>query len=241
MPDLPKYLAFDIETSALPRWGHQRGRRQPVGITCAATLASDEPSPRLWHAVDAAGQPADRMQPADARRLVGYLAQRAAEGYAVLTWNGLDFDFQVLAEESQALAECQRLAWGHVDMMFHVFCVQGFRVGLDKAAQGSGVPGKPKGMSGIMAPALWAEGRRQEVLDYVAQDVRTTLQLAQTCQQRRSLGWITGNGRLRRMPLPDGWLPVHAAARLPEPDTSWMNAPSRRSEFLEWLGPLPRE
>jgi hypothetical protein len=236
MPDLPKYLAFDLETAELPQWGHQRTRRRPVGITCAATLASDEPHCRLWHGVNAEDRPADRMQADDARQLVDFLVQRTAEGYAVLTWNGLDFDFQVLAEESHAREECQQLAWNHVDMMFHVFCVQGFRVGLDKAAQGSGVPGKPKGMSGILAPAMWAEGRRQEVLDYVSQDVRATLQLALTGQQRRSMGWITSNGRLRRMPLPNGWLPVHKALRLPEPDTSWMDAPSPRSEFVAWLG-----
>jgi len=236
MPDLPKYLAFDVESAEVPQWGHQRERRRPVGITCAATLASDEPHPRLWHGMNAERGPADRMQPADARQLVDYLAQRTAEGYAVLTWNGLDFDFQVLAEESQANEECRRLAWSHVDMMFHVFCILGFRVALDKAAQGSGVPGKSKGMSGIMAPAMWAEGRRQEVLDYVSQDVRATLQLALVCQQRRSMGWITSTGRLRRMPLPNGWLPVQRAAQLPEPDTSWMDAPSQRSEFLDWLG-----
>jgi hypothetical protein len=238
MGDEPRYLAFDIETAELPDWGHDRDRRRPLGITCAATLASDENAPRLWHARNEQNQPADRMQAADARRLVDFLVGAAAAGYRILTWNGLDFDFQILAGESAALDECRQLAWNHLDMMFHVFCGLGFRIALDKAAQGSGVPGKPKGMSGIMAPGLWAEGRRQEVLAYVGQDVRVTLQLAQVCQQRRSLGWITSNGKLRRMPLPDGWLPVREALRLPEPDTSWMDAPSTRREFTTWLGPL---
>jgi hypothetical protein len=234
-------VAFDIETAELPDWGHQRERRRPLGITCAATLASDEPAPRLWYAQDDQNQPADRMQPADARRVVDYLLEVAAAGYRILTWNGLDFDFQILAGESAALDECRALAWNHVDMMFHVFCVLGYRVALDKAAQGSGVPGKPKGMSGILAPAMWAEGRRREVLDYVGQDVRATLQLAQVCQRRRSLGWITGKGRLHRMPLPDGWLRAYEAVRVPEPDTSWMDSPSTRGEFTAWLGTLAAE
>lgn len=235
----PRYVAFDVETAELPRWGHDRGRRHRVGITCAATLVTGEPAPRLWHATTADGTPAPHMQPADARQLVDYLAAKTCEGYRVLTWNGLDFDFRVLAEESFELAECRRLAWTHVDLMFHVFCVQGFRISLDKAAQGMGLPGKPEGMSGIMAPKLWAEGRHEQVLEYVAQDVRTTLQLAEQALQCRTLRWITAGGKLRRMPLTGGWLPVDEAAKLPEPDTSWMDHPAPREELLTWLGPLP--
>ena len=33
-------------------------------------------------------------------------------------------------------------------------------------------------MNGKLAPALWAEGKREEVLRYVGQDVRTTLDLS---------------------------------------------------------------
>ena len=234
-----KYLSFDLETAELPDWGHNRSRRRPVGITCAATLASAETAPRLWYARSADGRPADRMQQADARQLVDFLARKAAEGYTALTWNGLDFDFQVLAEESGALAECRRIAWDHVDMMFHVFCVQGFRVALAKAAQGMDIAGKPEGMSGIMAPGLWAEGRRQEVLDYVSQDVRIPLELAAVCCQRKAFCWFTTSGRLKQMPLRCGWLPVREALALPEPDTSWMSSPSQRCEFTNWLGALP--
>jgi hypothetical protein len=234
-----KYLAFDVETATLPDWGHNRSRRHRLGITCAATLASDEPSPRLWYARADDGRPADRMQQADARQLVDYLAGKAAEGYTPLTWNGLEFDFQVLAEESGALEECRRIAWNHVDLMFHVFCVQGYRIALTKAAQGMGIRGKPEGMSGIMAPGLWAEGRRPEVLDYVCQDVRIPMELARTCTDRGEFCWITSGGRLKRMPLRRGWLPVHEALALDEPDTSWMSSPTPRCEFTNWLGALP--
>ena len=72
------------------------------------------------------------------------------------------------------LEECRSLAKSHVDMMFHVLCQLGHGVGLDAAAKGMGLAGKSKGMSGAVAPVLWAEGRREEVLQYVAQDVRTT-------------------------------------------------------------------
>ena len=46
-------------------------------------------------------------------------------------------------------------------MMFHFFCVQGYALGLDRAAKGMGLAGKLPGMTGALAPRYWAEGRRQ--------------------------------------------------------------------------------
>jgi hypothetical protein len=130
--------------------------------------------------------------------LVGHLSKMAQDGYTILTWNGLGFDFDVMAEESGAAGICGELALSHVDLMFHVVCCLGYPVGLDNAARGMGLPGKPAGMAGVKAPKLWAEGRYEEVLDYVAQDVRTTLQLGQHGEERHRLEWITRKARRAR-------------------------------------------
>jgi hypothetical protein len=140
-----------------------------------------------------------------------------------------------LAEESGARDECKQLALAHVDLMFHVFCDRGFPVALDKAAQALGVPGKPQGMSGLLAPRLWAQGKYQEVLDYVAGDVRIALGVALKCEERRKFEWITQKGSKSTMPLPRGWLTVGDALKLPQPDTSWMSRPISRSEFTGWI------
>jgi predicted PolB exonuclease-like 3'-5' exonuclease len=158
-----------------------------------------------------------------------------ADGYTLLTWNGLGFDLDVLAEEADAHQQCRTLALNHVDMMFHVFCDRGFPVALDKAAHGLGIPGKQAGMSGVLAPQLWAQGRYQEVIDYVSQDVRIALQIAVMCEGRRRFDWITRRGTTSSMELPRGWLSVQDALRLPEPDTSWMNNPIPRKDFIRWL------
>lgn len=163
-----KYLAFDIETAGEWPDGSDWRPFRPLGISCAATLPSDTQTPALWHGVDTEGKPADRMTQQDAARLVEHLQAMAGQGYAIVTWNGLGFDFDVLAEESGLVEPCRALAREHVDMMFHVFCDQGFPIGLAAAAQGMGLPGKPEGMTGLLAPAMWAKGQRQEVLDYVA-------------------------------------------------------------------------
>ena len=69
-------------------------------------------------------------------------------------------------------------------MMFHVFCDRGFPVALEKAAQALRISGKSKGMSGMLAPQLWAHRRYQEVFDYVGQDVRIALRVVQMMENK---------------------------------------------------------
>ena len=224
-----KYLAFDIETSkVIPENANWKSCR-PLGIACAATLLSDTDEVMVW-------QGADRLTQSEAAGLVEYLLDKGAQGYTILTWNGTGFDFDVLAEESGMLNECRELAVQHVDMMFHILCRLGFGVSLNAAAQGMGLPGKPEGMNGAKAPVLWAEGQRATVLDYVAQDVRTTLALAIECENHRALRWITKSGKARTMRLPSGWLTMEQAERLPQPNTAWMTEPWKRSDFTAWMG-----
>jgi hypothetical protein len=231
-----QYLAFDIETAKeVPGDDFNWRPHRPLGISCAATLASDEDKPLLWYGKTQEGAPDKRMSQEDAQGLVQYLSDRAARGFKILTWNGLGFDFEVLAEESGMVAHCGECALGHVDMMFHVVCSLGYPVALNKAAQGVGMPGKPPGMSGEKAPQLWAQGHFEEVLEYVSQDVRIAMQIAQTCEQRRKFEWITRKGTKTSMPLTNGWLTVREALRLPEPDTSWMSTPLSRRDFTAWL------
>jgi hypothetical protein len=175
------------------------------------------------------------MNREEVEELGRHLLQKQAEGYRVLTWNGLGFDFDILAEESSSHKLCSQCALDHVDMMFQVFCTLGYPIALDKAAQGMGLPGKPPGMSGVKAPKLWANGQFETVLGYVAQDVRVTLSVALACEQRRELSWITRKGTRSSMPLKGGWICVKEALRLPLPDTSWMSVSIPRRDFTAWL------
>lgn len=231
-----KYLAFDIETAKdVPGPDFNWKPHRPLGIACAAAIPCDSHEPTIWYGTNATGTPAARMSRDDCQNVVSHLARMVSEGYTLLTWNGLGFDFDVLSEESGAFDECKHLAMNHVDMMFHVFCDRGFPVALDKAAQALGISGKPVGMSGMLAPQLWAQGRHQEVIDYVVQDVRLPLQVAQICEQSRSFKWMTRSGTVSSFDLKTGWLAVSDALLLPEPDTSWMDAPIPRQQFTQWL------
>jgi hypothetical protein len=232
-----KYLAFDIETAAdIPGPDFNWRPHRPIGITCAAIVASDIPQPIVWHGKTDAGKPAPRMSPDEAREVVQALVAKVAEGYTIVTWNGLGFDFDVLAEESGAAEPCRELALGHVDMMFHIFCEKGFPVSLEKAATAMGVAGKLEGLSGWQAPRFWAQGEHQKVLDYVAQDVRVALQVVHAAESKSSFSWKTQKGTVSSLPLKRGWLAVRDALKLPEPDTSWMSDPIPRKSFAGWLG-----
>ena len=231
-----QYLAFDIETvKDVPGDDFNWRPHRPLGISCAATLGSDSGQPLLWYSKTQAGHPDKQMNQEDAQGLVKYLVEMAADGFTIVTWNGLGFDFDILAEEAGEAASCKECALDHVDMMFHLVCSLGYPVALDKAAQGLGLQGKAPGMTGFNAPKLWAQGRFKEVLDYVAQDVRTAMQIAQSCDQRRKFEWITRKGTKSSIPLTNGWLTVRKAVRLPEPDTSWMSNPLSRRDFTAWL------
>jgi hypothetical protein len=189
----------------------------------------------FWFGKTPSGEYSSQMNVNETQELVKHLQNQMAAGYTILTWNGLGFDFDILAEESGMVSECNDLAVDHIDMMFHVFCLKGYPLGLDKAAKGMGLKGKPLGISGEMAPRMWAEGQYQEVLDYVKQDVKTLMELAHAIDMERHLRWTSNSGRPQRLPLPSSWLTVREAMELPEPDTSWMSNPWPRTKFTKWL------
>ena len=81
MAEQRKYVAFDIETAAvIPDWESARKSNRPLGISCAATLASDETNARLWYGRAADGSPAGQMRQDEAHNLLEHLAGVAKAG-----------------------------------------------------------------------------------------------------------------------------------------------------------------
>ena len=157
-------LAFDLETARLTPDGEDWHAHRPLGISCYALAWRNEGAIKtvVGHAQDGAGSPQPQMSRAECRSLVEELADKVSQGYTLLTWNGLGFDFNVLAEEAGMHSACCELARAHVDMMFHFFCLQGYPLGLDTAAKGMGLAGKVEGMDGAQAPILWQQGQYAE-------------------------------------------------------------------------------
>lgn len=230
-----KYLAFDIEIAKeIPEGEIDWKAHRPLGITCAAAASSNGDLWNWW--ANDNGKFAPLMTAEQCRQMLADLGRLTDDGYTLLTWNGLGFDFDILAEESGEFQACKRLAMEHVDMMFHFFCVKGFPLGLDAASKGQGLPGKPEGMSGAKAPDLWIKGEYHKVLDYVSWDVKNTLAVATVVETSGRLNWTAQSGRPNTWEC-NKWLTVREAMELPEPDTSWMTNPWSRSKFYGWTMP----
>jgi hypothetical protein len=231
-----KFLAFDLETAKVqsPNVRDWKERR-PLGISCAATYCDDTLVPLLWFGRKRSKHPAPQMAVAEAQALVGYLNERAARGYTIVTWNGIGFDFDILAEESGLREQCKSLALGHVDMMFHVLCQLGFGISLNAAARGMRLTKSCQKRQGAEIPRLWADGRYKEVFDHVGRDARTTFTLAKRCCERHYLRWITRWGTGRMMRLNGGWETADAARRLPEPIHTGANRRWSRDSLTKWM------
>ena len=157
-----KYVAFDIEI-ARPVHGDDWEASRPLGISCAATL-TDEGKCILWKGATSdfpqhPDQPyLPRMTTRQVTALAAYLSKMHYTGFKIITWNGLGFDFDILAEECRDrdwARECANLAMLHVDVAFQMLTEMGYMIGLETCARGLGLEGKTEGMHGDLAPILW--------------------------------------------------------------------------------------
>lgn len=246
-----KYLAWDIEIkNEIPEDADWQDHR-PLGITCAATLRSGDIGPTIWIGSSA---DKDQMNVIDLLNMIDYIKEQREYGFMPLTWNGLGFDFAVLAEESNDYISCADLAYNHIDMMYHFLKIKGFPLGLETAAVGLGVAGKTEGMSGNLAPPMWANNterllelerpelaemsagkKRKLIVEYVAQDVKTTLLVAESVDKQEQLPWISRKGRANAAQFPNGWLTVKQARKLRSPKTSWMTDPLDPETLIAWV------
>ena len=236
-----KFVAFDLEiTKEIPEGTEDWRDLRPLGISCAATLTRDG-SLNLWHGKRETGQmyPA-RMSPKDVRILIGYLWHCHTHDYKIVTWNGLGFDFDVLAEEAQhegSWDACVEMALNHVDVAFDFLCDKGYMIGLNAAAKGLGIEGKTEGMHGGLAPIMWAKSLQdqEKVLEYVGQDVQVTADVYREVLVKKRIPWISKSGRQNYwiMRRNEPATVIEAMSRQ-EPDTSWMTNPRTRESIYAW-------
>src|SRR5689334_22165067 len=236
-------LAFDAEIAAIiPEGETDWKQHKPLGISCVG-LASPG-TIKVTYGGDGDWPPSPRMTRGECQLLVYNLAE-LAKSYTLVGWNSLSFDWELLADESGLYEECSQLALDHVDMMFMVVAIKGYRLGLDKAAKGMGLEGKRKtvrlldgselnDMNGAKAPGLWAAGEYQAVLDYLEGDILNTLKVAQAMQEAKCLRWVSGYGKPQQFSFAR-LLTVRECLKLPLPNTAWMSDPVGRDHYMTWL------
>lgn len=234
-----KFLSFDIETAKITPPDEDIQAHRPLGIACWAVAWQHEKSGDIvaqsGFGIGQDGSTLPRMTQSQCRLLVARLNRAVHyQHFTILAHNGVSFDFDILAEESGMHDICAELAMNSVDPCLMVHCMRGYPVGLEAICKGFGLQGKTEGMSGALAPQMWADGQFDEVLEYVKQDVRATLEVALEIEKRKRLMWVSKSGRRKTLPIPK-LLTAQEALQLPEPDTSWMDTPIPRSRFTEWM------
>jgi hypothetical protein len=230
---MTKYLAFDLEIAKTVPFSQDLNAHRPLGITCAAAWASDQENPIVWCGRGKHGEIAPAMSADEVAAMTNHLQALTYQGYTLLTFNGAGFDFRCLADDGGDPVVCKSLVLAHVDMYFHLFCLLGYGPRLGRAAKGMGLAGKTEGMDGALAPEMWQRGDYGKVLQYVAQDVRTTLDLAMAVESAGELRWVSKSERPMSIKV-RRWLTVTEALDLPLPDTSWMKDGWTRDKFVGW-------
>ena len=162
------------------------------------------------------------MTPEEAQAMVQDLMEAINGGYTLVTWNGLTLAFPVLAKESGLEAECHELASQQVDMMFHVYCIKGQYLDLATAASGMGLPLRSTLPVSEDPSRVWAPGEHQQALAHLSERLRTTVDVASSCEDRKVLLWTNKRGGAQGMDLPAGWLTAPEVARVKGIDhTQW--------------------
>jgi len=252
------FVAFDIETDGLFDDG-----APPPPVVCAATMCMVDQGQGAFH-VDppvswcAGVESPSFMGASHICELVDYLTDALeTKRMRPLTWNGLGFDFRVLAahldEFPDHAAKVQRLARAQIDPCFNFFMRRGFPVGLASVARAFGTVNK-SGHGADVAEA-WAHGGadgRRGVLRYCEQDVVVLAVVVSCAVQKGRISWMTKStpSRLAEWAPVNGTditAPVCSALTWPEPDNSWMDrrsatAPKKHGSrptkkgFSGWLG-----
>ncbi len=255
-----KFISFDIETATITPDNDDPHKYRPLGICCAATQLVDTDLGELgiqppvgWcnfsdNSVSPDSDPYGlKMTPFQVQGLVQYLLDMKAGGWIPLTWNGLGFDFDILAEEARDQRVglyCVGLAVDHYDIAFQMLCDKGFMIGMQAAALGLELPGKSEGMHGDLAPKLWAQSRadQDKVLAYCKQDVQTTSEIALKAIEYKRIPWTSKAGRPNTWLIKSpGLLTVRESLGLPLPDTAWMSEPRSRKSYYEWTSKYLKE
>lgn len=229
-----QYAFFDLEIYKILTDMRNWPQQAPLGVTCAAVAFSDSNEVRFW------SEPRPMLDKSAISQLITDLT-RISQTHTIVTWNGANFDFQVLALEGGDVETCKSLALNHIDLMYLVYCQRGHFLGLDKCLAGCEVGSKVhevtlsngevlRSMNGAMAPKLWQRGEYQAVLDYLVGDVQPPLRLIEYIRDNHKLRFTGFNGLQE---IPCELMTVAAATQ--NIDHHWMTTEGERKKFLSWI------
>lgn len=245
---LNKYVAFDLETASdFPEDGHWYEMDVPMNISIIGSHAVTPTAeyPLLWYGRER-GAPTQSLPAQTVDDFISYLESLVDDGYCIVSWNGLGFDFPALAHlHPQFEQRLYLLARYHWDIQFQVYLTKGYPIGLGAASYGLGLGTKM--LAGEQAPYLWRSGAYQIVQEYVAKDAALTADLVRAIakvgkRSNRGPGiiWTSKAGNTNFCPIHEVLLVNDLLDDLP-PDQSWMSEPIPREGFTWWMDALVKQ
>lgn len=228
-------IAYDLEIAWLPEPGVQPDPGDGLGISVAAGV-TDTGMTHVWYGGSGAVPAPPRMSPKEVRSMMIDLSQYDK----IITWNGAAFDFYVLGVEADDLAFARQLARSdkHIDLMMLFCATRRHRLGLKAAAAACGSHKGGGGIeSGIDAPALWAQGKYQQAMEYVTQDAQATMDVYQHMLKYNGFNWMSARGYPQRYltHIPSDRWSVVSLLEDPWPiPERWITKPVEKAEFTAW-------
>ena len=221
-----KFAAFDIETSL----SHE--------LICGGImLYSDKDilSEYFWF----------QNNENPAREMIDRLSSLREKGYTIVGFNSTFFDWRVLARDSGEYEVSETLALDSVDLMLEFFFRMGYMISLNnilsrysitqKRKKSIGKNGEYVEVGGPNVGQLWEEKEYNVVLDYLSDDIRATLELAEAIHADDKILYRTSSGKEKELHLNGGLRKAIELWKIPEPDTSWIKNGVKRDHFFSWI------
>lgn len=214
-----RFAAFDIETERLFHDGESAG---DVPIALVTVVLCSDSCQFVWKPKAEAAS----LSHQDVRDVIDTLWTMSMS-HTLVTWSGTNSDWPLLSAAcggSQShITKCAQLAVFSVDIPLIVLARKGFMIGLAACTQGMGL-GESKPIASVTAPALWAEGKRDQVVELCVSDAQNTLKIANLVQASGVIKWQTRRGKLKELEL-NAKLHLRRAIECPEirplPEWRW--------------------
>lgn len=207
----------------LDLWSHS-----PLGISVAAFNDGSEETTFVYSGF---GQEMGQRQ---AITMLDWMCEQHEQGHRFVSFNGLGFDFRLLAEVTGDWERCAKLAVNHYDIMWSFFTQLGFSIGLDNLCKTAGLGQKPEDVNGKKAPTIWQGSNPGDVLRYIAGDVSLTHKLFRRIVETGEVVWTSSKtGNLVRKKIERPRLAGLESMR-PVPSTPWLKDPWPRERFTGW-------
>jgi len=179
----------------------------------------------------------DRSGPMQREKIIEALAamkRLIKRGYWIVTWNGLGFDYRILAEAAQGndltVVEVCRMAIQQIDIMYNFQCVAGFPASLENVSKAMGFNGKH--IKDDTIGRLWhgSSVDQDQVIEYVERDVMATFEIYDAIMKRRGkIVWKNRKGTksARYLPMimvdnqPVRLMNAVESVTLPYPNLDW--------------------